>query len=840
MDKQTSAVIDAGLFDTGSVAVFKWSAVSQPDNPWPVVYVSQSVEELFGYAPDELICGQIRFSDLVHPEDLEAVAAEVQQALDQGVSHFQHTDYRVYCRDGSVRWVLDCTMVQRDRDGNPEFFIGYLIDVTERKQQQAHLIESEQRYRALFEGSQVVEFLLDPATGLIVDANQAACHFYGYSRSEMQQMHISRINTLSQSCLKEMIEIAEADGEGHFVFRHQLSDGTFRDVEVHSGLICYQGRELLYSIVHDITDRLEAQRNLTKFSNALDQSGSIVMLTDAAHRIEYVNQQFTRVTGFSCQDVIGEHVDFLSAGRTSYTVRSKLSDSLKQNKCWHGELLCRRKNGEMYWSSMTVSPVLDDAGEVSCVVAVAEDLTEQRETDRKIQQLAFYDPTTGLGNRQYLLESLDKFFIQNNPHSPRQSRTALVYIDLDDFKRINDSLGHEMGDRLIKTAAHRLKVIVSDQDVLVRLGGDEFAILKHFDSDLSMDHWLEQLVHQFTRTVKLGPHTLNMFASIGIALLPEDASDTGTGLRNAELAMYRAKKAKGCGYQFFSEELNHQAVERLHKEMKLRHALSNDELELYYQPKVDLGTGAVMGVEALVRWHDPEQGMVPPGEFIPLAEETGLILPMSEWILEQACRQVVAWQKTLPCPLKMAVNLSVRQFQDPLFVQNVADILQRTGVNPALIELEITESMLMENMDSVLPMLDELKGLGVTLAIDDFGTGYSSLAYLKKMPIDVLKVDRAFVQDLPHDQNDCAITRAVILMAQQLGLNVVAEGIEDLTQAEFLTDNGCALGQGFYYSKPLCLGDLEHLLQTNQCRPRAVPENGVEYAPLSDLEILTD
>ena len=812
MDKQPSAVIDASLFDTGSVAVFKWSAISQPDNPWPVIYASQNVKEIFGYKPEDLISGKVHFADLLHPEDLARVEDEVSRAVESGESHFKHVDYRIYCRDCSVRWVMDYTMIQRDQDGNPECFIGYLIDVTERKIQEADLIESEQRYRALFEGSQVVEFLLDPATGLIVDANRAACTFYGYSRADMKKMHINRINTLSQEQLKQAITAAEGGGQSHFVFKHRLSDGSVRDVEVHSGLIRYQGRELLYSIVHDITDRLEAERDLIKLSNALDQSGSIVMLTDSNHKIEFVNRQFTRVTGFNSQDVVGEHVDFLSAGRTSYEVRSKLSESLKQRKSWHGELLCRRKNGEVYWSSMSVSPVMDGDDEVSCVVAVAEDLTEQRETDRKIQQLAFFDPTTGLGNRQYLLDALDKFFIQHAGRRSRSDRTALIYIDLDDFKRINDSLGHEMGDRLIKTAAHRLKVVVNDQDILVRLGGDEFAILKHFESDLIMDHWLEQLVHQFIRTVKLGPHTLNMFASIGIAMLPDDASDTGTGLRNAELAMYRAKKAKGCGYQFFSEELNHQAVDRLHKEMKLRNALTDNELELYYQPKVHLDTGEVMGVEALVRWHDPENGMIPPGEFIPLAEETGLILPMSEWILEQACYQVVSWQQSLSTPLKMAVNLSVRQFQDPLFVQNVADILRKTGVNPALIELEITESMLMENMDTVLPMLDELKQLGVSLAIDDFGTGYSSLAYLKKMPIDVLKVDRAFVQDLPHDQNDCAITRAVILMAQQLGLNVVAEGIEDLTQAEFLTDNGCQLGQGFYYSRPLRLGDLESLL----------------------------
>lgn len=816
MDEQRNAVIDASLFDEGSVAVFKWSAVPLQDNPWPVIFASNNVYELLGYRAQDFLSSHICFSDLIHPDDLSRITLEVASAVEAGITRLQHQDYRLFRKDGSVCWVMDSTMIQFNPDGSPEIYTGYLVDVTERKKNETQLEESEQRYRELFEGSRVVEYLLDPETGEIIDANQAACQFYGYSLEQLKSMNIRDINILSREEIAKAMQEAERNRRRHFIFRHRLADNTLRDVEVHSGPISFKGRELLYSIVHDITDRLVSEQKLERISQALDQSGSIVMITDANHRIEYVNQQFVKSTGFSLDDVKNEHVDYLSAGRTSHEIRKKLSSTLRQGKNWHGELLCRRKNGELYWSSMSVSPVFNDEGEVGSVVAVAEDLTEQRETDRKIQQLAFFDPTTGLGNRQYMLEALDEFFLQQDLHPSKQSgKTALIYIDLDDFKRINDSLGHDMGDRLIKTAAHRLKVIVSEDDTLVRLGGDEFGILKRFETELELDHWLEQLVHQFTRTVKLGPHTVSVFSSIGIAILPQDAVDTSTGLRNAELAMYRAKKEQGCGYHFFSEELNKQAVERLHYEVKLRNALNNEELELHYQPKVSLSNSSIMGVEALVRWNDPEKGLIPPGDFIPLAEETGLILPMSQWILEQACRQVVLWQQDPAMKhLKMAVNLSVRQFQEPMFVENVEQILQETGVDPSFIELEITESMLMENMNTVIPMLEALKALGISLAIDDFGTGYSSLAYLKQMPIDVLKVDRAFVQDLPHGKSDCAITKAIILMAQQLGLKVVAEGIEESDQADFLTNSGCELGQGFLYSKPLNLKDLERILHS--------------------------
>ncbi len=816
MDEQRSAVIDPHLFNAGSVAIVQWNVTPQAYYQGPVSYISDNASELLGRDAQLLRDSAFAFLDLIHPDEHSQVTSELTQAIELGLSHCQHQDYRVLHPDGSEHWLMQLTMIQRQK-GEVTGFLAYLIDVSARKRNELQLVESEQRYRQLFEGSRVVEYLLDPESGQIIDANQAACLFYGYSLEQLQQMHISQINILTPEEIAAAMMEAERNQRRHFIFRHQLANGQVRDVEVHSGPINFQGRELLYSIVHDITDRLDAERKLERLSQALDQSGSIVMITDASHHIEYVNQRFIKVTGFTERDVKGQHVDFLSAGRTSHDVRKKLSHTLRKGENWHGELLCRRKNGELYWSSMSVSPVFNDEGEVSSVVAVAEDLTEQRETDRKIQQLAFYDPTTGLGNRQFLLEAMDEYFTQSQLHPSRyHGKTALIYIDLDDFKRINDSLGHDMGDRLIKTAAHRLKVIVSDHDVLVRLGGDEFAILKQFESELSMEHWLDQLVQQFSRTVKLGPHTVSVFASIGIALLPQDAPDTSTGLRNAELAMYRAKKEHGCGYHFFSEELNKQAVERLHYEVKLRNALNNQELELHYQPKVNLSDGGVIGVEALIRWNDPERGLIPPGEFIPVAEETGLILPMSHWVLEQACYQVVQWQQDeVMRHLRMAVNLSARQFQDPMFVENVESILNNTGVNPALIELEITESMLMENMNSVLPMMQRLKDLGLSLAIDDFGTGYSSLAYLKQMPIDVLKVDRAFVRDLPMDENDCAITRAVILMAQQLGLKVVAEGIEESDQADFLTDSGCELGQGFLYSRPLKLTDLERVLHSS-------------------------
>lgn len=806
MDMQGKAYIDPGLFETGPVVVFTWGAEAVSNNPWPVHFVTDNVSELLGYSREAFLCNRVSFADLIHPDDIGRVGDEVSGAVDNSARRFTHRDYRLRHRQGHYVWVMDVTMVDYS-DGKASRFHGYLVDITERKSAEKQLSESEQRYRHLFEGSRVVELLVNPESGAIVDANQAACRFYGYSHEQITSLHATDINAMSEEEIVQAMVDAEQEARNHFIFRHKLASGELRDVEVHSGPVEYRGQQLLYSIVHDITHRLEAERQKEKLSNALDQSGSSVMLTDARHHIEYVNWQFCRITGFAPEEVIGKHVDYLSAGRTSPEIRSHMSQTLRQGSAWHGDLLCRRKNGELYWSSMSVSPVAAGDGEITGMVVVAEDLTEQRETDRKIQQLAFFDPITGLGNRQFLLDNLDEFFAEGATAADQQ--TVLVFIDLDDFKRINDSLGHEMGDRLIKTAAHRLKVVVSDSDVLVRLGGDEFAILHRASDREKLNDWLDQLCYQFNRTVKLGVHTINAFASIGVAFLPQDATDTVSALRNSELAMYRAKQQSGSACHFFSEELNRLAQQRLDLEVRLRKAMQDNHLELYYQPKVCLKNQRVVGVEALIRWNDPQQGLIPPLEFIPFAEETGLILPISHWVLEQACRQVVRWQRSGVADLKMAVNLSVRQFQDPGFISQVATILRQTEVDPALIELEITESMLMENMDDMLPVLHELKALGVSLAIDDFGTGYSSLAYLKQMPIDVLKVDRVFVKDLPHGKNDCAITRTIIVLAQQLGLSVVAEGIEAPEQAAFLTDSGCDIGQGFLYSRPLTRQALE-------------------------------
>lgn len=818
MDAQGKAYIDPSLFDTGPVVVFKWGTEPVKGNPWPVHFVTDNVVSLLGYAPAVFLDNQLAYSDLIHSDDIGHVAAEVSLALDSGTSRFTHKDYRLRHRDGHYIWVMDVTMIHWDESGKPESFNGYLVDVTERKNVEMQLNENERHYRQLFEGSRVVELLVNPQNGEIVDANEAACRFYGYSYDQITSLHATDINAMSEEEIVQAMVDAEQEARNHFIFRHKLASGELRDVEVHSGPVEYRGQRLLYSIIHDITHRLAAEREKEKLSNALDQSGSSVMLTDADYRIEYVNWQFCRISGFSPDEVLGKHVDFLSAGRTSPEIRRHLSSTLRQGKSWHGELLCRRKNGELFWNSLSVSPVASDQGKITGLVAVGEDLTEQRETDRKIQQLAFFDPITGLGNRQFLLDNLDEFFAEAEA-SGFDRQTVLVFIDLDDFKRVNDSLGHEMGDRLIKTAAHRLKVVVSDSDVLVRLGGDEFAILHRTGSRDKLNEWLDQLCYQFNRTVKLGPHTINAFASIGVAFLPQDATDTTEALRNAELAMYRAKQQTGSTCHFFSEELNQQAQKRLDLEVRLRKAMQQDQLELYYQPKVCLKNNRIVGVEALIRWNDPERGLIPPLEFIPFAEETGLILPISHWVLETACRQIVSWQAAGQRPIKMALNLSARQFQDPGFVSQVETILQQTGVDPKWIELEITESMLMENMRDMLPVLHELKALGVSLAIDDFGTGYSSLAYLKEMPIDVLKVDRAFVKDLPHGRNDCAITRTIIVLAQQLDLSVVAEGIELVEQANFLTESGCDIGQGFLYSRPLPLKALEEKLNQATLAP---------------------
>jgi diguanylate cyclase (GGDEF)-like protein len=483
-------------------------------------------------------------------------------------------------------------------------------------------------------------------------------------------------------------------------------------------------------------------------------------------------------------------------------------------KQWSGELQFQRKNGESFPVGASVSSVHDLYGALGHYFLVFSDITERKDAERQIYRLAYYDPLTGLPNRTLFYSLLEQALTEAHRN---RTHGAVLFLDLNRFKNINDSFGHTPADAILREVGRRLSTTLRSQDVVSRLGGDEFVVaLPDISRREHAGHVAQKLLAALAEPFFVEQHEVLLSASIGVSIFPEDGRDTETLLKNADVAMYRAKKLGSSTHVFYSQEMNLRSLDRLKLEGNLRRAVERGELCLHYQPQLDLASGRITGAEALLRWFHPEQGLISPAQFIPVAEETGLIIPIGEWVIDAACRQIRAWiDQGLP-PVRVAVNLSTRQFSATL-PRTVLAIIARHGIPTDSLELEITESMLMHNADSVVAMMREFGDAGILMALDDFGTGYSSLSYLKRFPIDNLKIDQSFVRGIPTDPDDSAIARAIISMAKNLRLSVIAEGVETLAQMEFLRDAGCDEIQGYYFSRPIPADEFAALLtKTNR------------------------
>ncbi|CAH2031866.1 bifunctional diguanylate cyclase/phosphodiesterase [Trichlorobacter ammonificans] len=554
-----------------------------------------------------------------------------------------------------------------------------------------------------------------------------------------------------------------------------------------------------------------ANAKLRKLTHGIENSASAVMITDKNGTIEYVNRKFCQLTGYGIDEAVGQNPRILKSEATPREVFDNLWRTILSGSEWRGELLNRRKNGELYWSIASISPLRDDQGEITHFIANVEDINDRKNAEATIEHLAYYDPLTDLPNRRMLQDRLEIAL----KRSRRQgSGMALLYLDLDGFKHVNDNLGHPAGDRLLKEMATRYTSLLRDDDLVCRMGGDEFAVILHdvhHDEDAVVV--AHRLLEQTAQPVQLDDSEVVVTASIGIALFPKNGDDTRTLEKNADIALYHAKGEGKNTFSFFDEELNSASRNRIALEQRLRQVLEKNELLVLYQPKISLATGKVTGVEALVRWNSPEFGMVSPLRFIPLAEETRMIIPIGEWVLETACRQQVLWQEQ-GLSLTMAVNLSSVQFKSPTLIERITAILDKTGMLAEQLELELTESALVEKPNEATWILEQLRSLGCGIAIDDFGTGYSSLAYLKNFPVTVLKIDRTFVRDLAHDSGDRAIAQSVVALANNLDMQTVAEGVEQQEQLAILRELGCAFVQGFIYSRPVPADELPAIVHT--------------------------
>lgn len=554
--------------------------------------------------------------------------------------------------------------------------------------------------------------------------------------------------------------------------------------------------------------QMEAQ--LAHQSQILDQIHESVLTMDKMGYITSWNRGAEELFGYTALEAIGRNILFLYADE-----EEEFQDFFAEQGGRMMEVRRRKKSGEVFWASLSLSPLRDLAERPIGLIAYLTDITERKQAEEQLHHLAYYDELTGLPNRTLFARLVDQALMvaQRN-----EAAGCVLFIDLNRFKRINDTLGRRIGDELLRQVAQRLRDTLRDEDVVARLSGDEFAvglfdIRQHFEATTVAQKLQAALDAPFF----IGGHDLRVGASIGISVYPQDGSDAETLLGLADIAMERAKQLDANpdrSVAFYSQDMNQGMQERMRIESGLRQALGNGELTLYYQPKFEIGTDRIVGAEALVRWVHPERGIVPPGEFIPLAESTGLIVQVGEWVLEQACAQAAIWQRAGVEPFRLAVNVSAREFTASL-PGRVADTLARYQLDASWLELEITESTLMHDFERVTAIMDDIHQLGVALSLDDFGTGYSSLSYLKRFPIDTLKIDRSFTTGIPDDQSDCAIAGTIVSMAQQLGLRVIAEGVETLEQLAFLRESGCDEVQGYLYSKPLPAADFERSLREN-------------------------
>ncbi|MDP3540694.1 MAG: EAL domain-containing protein [Azonexus sp.] len=562
---------------------------------------------------------------------------------------------------------------------------------------------------------------------------------------------------------------------------------------------------------------------LLKLSQAVEQSPIATVITDLNANIEYVNEAFVKNTGYSRQDVLGKNPRILRSGKTPAAAFQEMWARISQGEIWEGELVNKRKDGSEYVEWGKILPVRGADGRVGHYLAVKEDITQRKLAIEEITHLAFYDHLTELPNRRLMLDRLKQALAS----SARQGRHgALMLIDLDNFKTLNDTQGHAVGDQLLLEVASRLKSSIRDGDTVARLGGDEFVvILEGLDAGEPAAvqaegvavKLLAKLRQPFMLSVGQGGYEINKCvhhctSSVGITLFGGQTVPVDELMKRADTAMYQAKAAGRDTLRFFDPDMQTAVSARAAMEIDLRHAIVEEQFLLVYQPQVD-ATGHVTGAEALVRWQHPDRGMVSPAEFIPLAEETGLILPLGHWVLQTACIQLAAWaQRPERAHLTVAVNVSARQFSLPNLVEETMALVDYTGAPPNRLKLELTESLLLENADDIISKMTALKARGVSFSLDDFGTGYSSLSYLKRLPLDQLKIDQSFVRDVLSDPNDAAIARTIVALGQSLGLAVIAEGVETEAQRDFLASNGCLNYQGYFFSRPLTLEAFEAFL----------------------------
>jgi len=783
------------VLDCSSNAIFLVGANGE------FTFGNRQAEVMLGYSGDELL--QMGIPDTLVPEELP----RVMRVFERNLTGEQESLEATLLRKDGARIIVEINGVLLPGGE----VLGELRDITQRKLTEEAVRRSRDQLTAILNSTTESIFHID-GDGIILAINDIAAHRLKNQPKDMIGKNVFDFFPADVASSRRE-NIAEVMRTGREKYTEDIRNNRFYSLNYYpvidsDGKV---GSVVVYAA--DISERKKVETELGIAATAFEvQEGMLV--TDADRVMIRVNWAFTAITGYASSDVIGKRPKLLSSGRHDANFYSAMWKSINETGTWAGEIWNRRKNGEIYPVHLTITAVRDQSGQTSNYVAAFSDITEIKSAEEKIKNLAFYDSLTGLPNRRLLQDRLQQA-LSSRMRTGREG--ALLFIDLDNFKTLNDTLGHGVGDLLLQQVAQRLVACVREGDTVARLGGDEFVVMLE-DMSVQAIEAAEQaevigvkILSSLNQTYQLDQHEFHSTSSIGATLFGEHQS-IETLLQQADIAMYEAKKAGRNSLRFFDPGMQEVINERAVMESELRVALESRQFELYYQVQVDSAHRAI-GAEALIRWNHPERGMISPALFIPLAEDTGAILPIGHWVLEAACAQLKRWQEdVLMNEVVLAVNVSAKQFRQPGFVAQVQEVVTRYGIRPMQLKIELTESVVLKDVDDTIDKMKILKAFGVSFSMDDFGTGYSSLQYLKRLPLDQLKIDQSFVRDIATDSNDKSIVKTIIAMAKGMNLDVIAEGVETEEQRQFLEITGCCQFQGYLFSRPVPIEQFEALL----------------------------
>lgn len=724
--------------------------------------------------------------------------------------------------DGTVTRTIQNLLAVLDDRGRFICLGNMVIDITQLQRTEEALRQSEKKFMDVFYISSDAIFMYEDDR--YVDCNDVAFKMFGCAnKEEVLSVKPAALAPIKQpdgrnsfKVWEEHVAIAYEKGSHSFEWQSERASGETFPTNVTITQIML-ARKILYVVIKDETEKKRTEDNLRKLSLAVEQSPASVYITDLDGKIEYVNPRFCEITGYTKEEVIGQNPRMLKSNHTSQEQYKALWDTITAGHKWRGEFYNKKKNGDLFWEFVSISPIKAADGKTTHYLAVKEDMTAYKEYEQRLLHQANFDNLTDLPNRAL---ALDRVYQALSRAKRWNKSVAVMFIDLDRFKDVNDTLGHSKGDELLVQSAQRIQKVMREIDTVARLGGDEFLIvLPDLDNLEKATGVAERILKEFSEPFIIDDHEIFVTASIGITGYPGDGDDPHVLLRNADAAMYQAKEDSRDTFRFFTKEMNAQAELRINMESHLRHALGKNELSVCYQPVLNM-KGETVAAEALVRWKNPDLGAVFPDQFIPLAEDTGLIVPIGAWIMETACKQTKKWQDKFKMPLRIMINVSSRQFRDHDIVKTIRDSVKNSGIKYSDLDIEITEGLILEYSAKIAEMFNEINKMGVSLSIDDFGKGYSALSYLKHYPFSTLKIDRSFINDVLTNNEDAALCTAIIGMAHGLGLEVVGEGVETQDQLEYLRLKDCDFVQGYYFSKPLNVDDFTKYLKDQKSRKK--------------------